>query len=190
MAGIVSMGKFTAVGMRAKVPEGSIVVNTCSGNDGAEYGDDTHWNWANPTNRRFPPQIYFGHQAASVECLWQGFKVYSLRGDGSTPNLDTLAGDWRLAKGKKPLGHWDGPGRYPINDPGKARRQIYIPNYRHQIEQALIMPHVRKMVMKLRDDALPVFLRDHDTGRGVDQPKPMSHAWLLAVYLNTGLWPN
>lgn len=48
---IVSMGHFTAIGMRAKAEDPTaLIINTCCGNDTAERGDFKAWVWSNPTN--------------------------------------------------------------------------------------------------------------------------------------------
>jgi len=49
---------------------------------------------------------------------------------------------------------------------------------------------VRKWVLAAANHPGPVYLRDHDTGRGVDRNGPMSHGWVLCTFLNTGKWPG
>ncbi len=182
-----SMGKFTAISMRETVTYPAIVVNTCGKNDSSEEGDAQNWVWANPTNRRFPAR-FKGTTAVSVECLWQGLKVFGVTQGGPDPK--TLEGDWRRGKAQRPIGHFNESAPL-ITDPGTARREIYIPAYSRQIESWLSgSPHLLIMLAKLQQQNLPVLLRDFDTGRGIDRAGPMSHAWVLAVYLNTGKWPN
>ena len=182
------MGKFTAVGMRVGLPPGAIVINTCSGNDTSDAGGDFDWAWSNPTNRMFRAS-FEGANAASTECLWQGLK--SIKGR-PCPDPMTLAGDWRRGKAKRPAGHWGGAyAAFLIADPGAARRRIYIPAFRSQIERWLESSvAVLDRVERARRDRRQVFLRDWDTGRGVDNRGPMSHAWVLAEWLNTGRWPG
>lgn len=47
---------------------------------------------------------------------------------------------------------------------------------------------VRDMLRVARELPSPVYLRDHDTGRSIDRNGPMSHAWLMCEWLNTGSW--
>lgn len=186
----LSMGAFTAVGMRQSVDSvgGCYTVNTCSENDTDRVGDLTHWSWSNPTNRRFPATHSNDPTctAVSVECLWQGTKIAT---GAREPNPAVLAGNWRAGKGKRPLGAWNGPGNPLIVTPGAARRAIYIPAYVHQIWRFLNADDQRprnivRYAAALSRTKTTVFLRDFDTGRGVDRNGPMSHAWLLATILN------
>lgn len=184
---IVSMGKFTAIGMRAKVGDPkALVINTCGQNDTAERGSPTNWVWSNPTNRAIE-HYYENVRAASVECLWQGTKIFV---EGGTPDQNTLAGDWRRGKAKRPIGAWAGPGQPLIKTPGEARRKIYIPAFKSLIEHWLKDFTVQDWVEAARNHDGPVFLRDHDVGRGIDRNGPMSHAWVLATWLNTGSFPG
>jgi hypothetical protein len=106
------------------------------------------------------------------------------------PNEEVLKGDWRKGKAKKPLGAWAGEGKPLITTPGEARRKIYLPAFRRLIEHWLEDEEVAAWVEQARQHTGWVYLRDHDTGRGVDRNGPMSHAWVLAVFLNTGKWPK
>lgn len=188
---IVSMGKFTAIGMRTKVEDPTaLVVNTCSGNDSTDRGDKTRWTWSNPTNRaigRIPLGTDPTRFAVSTECAWQGAKILK----GMThPDPRTLGGEWRRGKAKKPIGTWNGEGKPLITTPGEARRKVYIPAFRASAEHWLQDPQVLAIIDNARHHPGPVFLRDHDTGRGIDRNGPMSHAWVLAMWLNTGKWPS
>jgi hypothetical protein len=51
-------------------------------------------------------------------------------------------------------------------------------------------PQVASWVQQARAHPGDVYLRDHDTGRGVHRRGPMSHAYVLAFWLNTGKWPG
>jgi hypothetical protein len=193
MAGIVSMGRFTAIGMRVKVTDkNALVINTCGRNDTAEKGDLTSWVWSNPTNRVITNHLYEDIEAVSVECLWQGTKLLP----GMTePDKEILNGNWRKNKGKRPAGAYagkneDGTPRPLLTTPGAARRAIYIPAFKNLIEHWLWEDReVWNWVEQARCWDGPVFLRDHDTGRGIDRNGPLSHAWILATWLNTGEWP-
>ena len=182
-----SQGHFTAIGMRKKVDEGdALVINTCSGNDTAAKGDATHWTWANPTNRAVL-HPYEDIVAVSVECLWQGTKIR----EGMTgPDSLALAGDWRRGKAKRPEGAYAGPGKPLICTPGEARRKIYLPAFARLVAHWLKDPEVAAWLQTARNHPGPIYLRDFDTGRGVERNGPMSHAWLLATWLNTGAWPQ
>jgi len=187
MSALDSMGKFTAIGMFTSVPAGSIVVDTCAHNDTALEGDDYRLAAFNPTNSRFGFE-HRGARGVSTETGWQGLKAIPGR---PCPDPDTLAGRWGRGKKARPIGHWNGDGEPLLTTPGAARRIIYIPAYRLQIERWLAYSAtLRDRVARLRSDRRPVFLRDYDHGRGVDRDGPMSHAWVLAVWLNTGKWPG
>jgi len=180
---VESMGKFTAIGMRTpakNLPPDAIVVNTCGQNDTAEPGDDQTWTFCNPTNRAIRHK-YHDIEAVSVECLWQGTNA---------PDPQTLNGDWRRGKAKAPRGAYAGPNQPLITNPGDARRAIYIPAFRNLIEHWLQDPTIAQRIERHRQSPHPVFLRDHDVGRGVDRNGPLSHAWVFCVWLNTGEWPS
>ena len=182
------MGHFTAIGMRVKVTEpDAMVINTCSGNDTAERGTLYSWSWSNPTNRaivhRCPTDPQY--EAVSVEAMWQGTKIFQVDG---TPDLTTLSGEWRRGKAKRPIGAWNGHNPL-ITTPGEARVKIYIPCFKALIEHWLQDPQVAEWVKTTRDHKGNIYLRDHDTGRGIHRNGPMSHAYLLCEYLNTGNWP-
>jgi hypothetical protein len=183
------MGHFTAIGMRAKVEDPSaLIINTCSDNDTAERGTPTRWSWSNPTNRAIL-HSYKDIAAVSVECLWQGTKILAST-PTDEPDPRTLAGEWRRGKAKRPRGAYAGPGQPLITSPGEARRAIYIPAFRRLILHWLNDKTVAGWVNAAQDHDGPVYLRDFDTGRGIDRNGPMSHAWVLATWLNTGDWPG
>lgn len=186
MAKIQIMGHFTAIGMRTKVEDqNALVINTCGKNDTNERGSEISWVWCNPTNRAITHH-YQDITAVSVECLWQGTKI---RKGMNGPDLETLNGDWRRGKGKRPIGAYAGPGQPLITTPGEARRKIYVPAFKNLIEHWLRDDIVKDWLEKAINHTGSVYLRDHDTGRGIDRNGPMSHAWLFATFLNTGEWP-
>jgi hypothetical protein len=191
MTAIKSMGHFTAIGMRTVVEDpDAMVINTCSNNDTAERGTlergkTARWSWANPTNRAITHE-YCGLTAVSVEALWQGTKSLDRPNEGFTwYDVRALTGEWRRGKGKKPLGAWAGAGMPIIRNQGEARRKIYIPAYRRLLMHWICSDaHVANWVNLARQHNGPVYLRDFDTGRGIDREGPMSHAWVLAAWLN------
>jgi len=187
MTRIVSMGKFTAIGMRTRIEDPqALIINTCGKNDTAEVGTMDSWVWSNPTNRAIIHR-YADIEAVSVEALWQGTKLFP----GQTkPDERTLAGDWRRGKAKRPVGAWAGEGQPLIHTPGEARRKIYIPAFRNLINYWMRDERVRAYLHQATTHNGPVYLRDHDTGRGIDRNGPMSHAWVLATFLNTGAYPD
>lgn len=180
------MGHWTAIGMRDAAPTGSLCIDTCAVNDSSARGSARAWTWANPTNRAIRHD-FGGVSAVSVECLWQGTKA--IRGQ-PCPDLLTLAGAWRRGKKRRPVGSWSGELGALITDPGEARRRIYIPAYERLIAHWLMDEEVLSWIEAAHRHPGPVFLRDWDTGRGVDRNAPMSHAWVLAVWLNTGRFPS
>lgn len=184
---LVPMGKFTAVGMSTVIPSGWIVVDTCALNDTSQEGDDLRIAAFNPTNRRFGFE-HRGVRGVSVEAGWQGLKDIEGR---PCPDPRTLAGDWRRGKKARPRGHWNGVGEPLLTTPGSARRAIYVPAYRLQVERWLAASAtLRDRVERLRADPRPVAARDFDEGRGLDRFGPMSHSWVLCAWLNTGVWPG
>lgn len=174
------MGEMKPIGMRTSVREpGAMIINTCAQNDTDALGNKLSWSWCNPTNRRFN-HVYHGYVAVSVECLWQGTKVFA--GLPHKPTLSTMAGRWRDAKRKRPLGAYAGEGEPLITTPGEARRRIYIPAYKRQIELwREFKPEINDWIAEAMERG--AYVRDHDTGQGIDQPGPMSHAWLLIEIL-------
>lgn len=186
---IQTMGKFTAIGMREKVEDQkALVINTCGKNDTSERGEFTSWSWANPTNRIIK-HPYEDIEAVSVECLWQGTKI--MNGDRLTnENVAALQGNWRFGKGKRPVGAYAGKDKPLIRNVPEARRKIYLPAYHRLILHWSQDKEVMSWVERAQKWDGPVYLRDFDTGRGVDRNAPMSHAWVLAVFLNTGAMPK
>ncbi len=162
------------------------MIDTCSGNDTAERGDDHRWTWSNPTNRAIVHR-YAGVEAVSVECMWQGTKI---RAVGGRPDPRILAGQWRANKAARPLGAWAGEEQPLIVTPGGASRAIYMPAFAALIAPWMRDPVIADRVSRAKSYQGPIFLRDWDTGRGVDRDGPMSHAWVLASWLNSGEWPG
>ncbi len=188
---VAIMGKFTAIGMRTpekSLPEDAIIINTCGRNDTNGHGDPNSWVWCNPTNRAIIHH-YEDITAVSVECLWQGCKI-PYQEIGNYPNPETLNGNWRKGKGKRPRGAYAGPGKPLICTPGEARRKIYIPAFKNLVAHWMKNEEVADWIEQCRKSPSLVFLRDHDTGRGLDRNGPMSHAWLFCEFLNTGEWPD
>jgi hypothetical protein len=173
---------FIPVGMRTQVDRGTrtLVVNTCGRNDTSELGTIESWVWSNPTNRAIKHQ-YLDIEAVSVECLWQGCKL--LPGQ-DRPDATILGGEWRKNKGKKPAMTYGG-----MKTPGAGRRAVYLPAFKNLFDHWIQDRRVQEFLDEARS-CNKVYLRDFDTGQGVDRNGPMSHAWVLSVFLNTGAWPE
>ncbi len=190
---IKTMGKFTAIGMRTKVAdENALIINTCGRNDTAEIGTATSWVWSNPTNRVLTHR-YHDIEAVSVEALWQGTKITKrtqAAGHGLRPDPTIIAGDWRKGKGKRPIGAYAGPGQPLITTPGEARRAIYLPAFERLIRHGLRNTTINRWIRDAIDHDGPVSCAITTPGRGVDRNGPMSHAWVLATFLNTGEFPR
>lgn len=188
---IQHMGKFTAIGMRTPAKDmqpNALVINTCGKNDTNERGTPDSWVWCNPTNRAIN-HYYHDLTAVSVECLWQGTKI--LRDNPTNiPDNVTLMGDWRRGKGRAPRGAYAGPDQPLITSPGQARRAIYLPAFKNLIDYWMQDEQVKQWVNDAFHHDGPVYLRDHDTGRGIDRNGPMSHAWLFCEFLNNQEWPG
>jgi len=181
--------EYIATGMRTRIDDDGLhwVVNTCAPNDTTDPGDEKRWGWTTPTSRIMQHE-YAGITAVSTECLWQGTKMTA---GLERPDQDILDGNWRKAKGKKPRGAWAGEGVPLITTPGEARRRIYIPAFRAQIMRWLeTSDEAAAMYEKAEAYEGRIYLRDYDTGQGLDRNGPMSHAWVLAIWLNTGSWPQ
>lgn len=182
------MANFIAIGMRAKVTDPTgWVANTCSDNDTDAAGDDTRWSFCNPTNRAIT-HVYEDIEAVSLECLWQGTKITRANVTGK-PDPEILGGAWRKGKGKRPIGAYGGDGKPLITNPGDARRAIYIPAFRNLVTHWMQDAEVADRIARAQAFDGNIYLRDHDTGQGIDRNGPMSHAWVLSVYFNTGEWP-
>jgi len=174
---------YYVVHRKAEIPHDSIGIDTCHANGQNIAGDFSRWAWANPTNTRFPV-TYADVTAVSVEALWQGTKI---RKNMQVPDPDTLAGDWRRAKGRKPLGHWSGEHGLLLGLT-MARLKIYLPAYINQIHNFLQVEERAKRSLLNAEQGIKqgfkIALRDFDTGEGVANNSPMSHAWVLATILN------
>lgn len=180
---------FDNIHQRQIMPPDAYVIETCSDNDTPKSGASRRWSWANPSNTRFPV-LYGGRVFCSTEGLWQGAKVFTHDGQ---PDMVAGAkpGHWRRAKKRRPFGHWGGPDQAPITTAREARLRVYLPAYKAQIEQWMTAdPEVARWVAEARAHAGIVYLRDWDTGKGLDNGGPMSHGWLLAYYLNHGRMPE
>ena len=83
------------------------------------------------------------------------------------------------------MGHFTAIGmRVSVKDPAALLAPTPGPRERYRV-----WPCVEDLG-KARQHAGLVYLRDFDTGRGIDRNGPMSHAWVLAVWLNTGSFPS
>lgn len=199
------MTQYLPIHMRTKVETSRyiLVVNTCTDNDTDKIGTKNAWSWSNPTNRAVPVAIPgTDHFATSVEALWQGSKVlpgtpglwrddegrwHLSEANFMQANHATLFGDWRRAKGWKPVGAWAGEGLPLVSDPIEARRRVYLPAYAAQLREMVKHPEVRAMLVRAKGYET-VYLRDHNTG-GIEDRRGMSHAYLLAGWLTNKEFP-
>lgn len=120
---------------------------------------------------------------ASVECIWQGSKVFST--DNPRPDYFVLFGkkSFMKNKGKKPIGTWTG-GTSVCSDVGEARRTVYIPAYRWTLEHRL-KHYVDKLLRIAKENRYKtIYLYDVNWNDDVDNPAPYSHAAILVDYLN------
>jgi hypothetical protein len=130
-----------------------------------------------------------GRTAASVEGIWQGLKVFE-RADVDPAKLDlrTMTGIKRSARTLGAVrGHREGLAGTRLLSYREARHRIYLPSYRHVLENA-----VANLVDELRALAEKglVVLLDYETNESIDDlSKPLSHAGLIRRFVE-GKWPS
>lgn len=119
----------------------------------------------------------------SVECIWQGSKVFSL--ENPAPDYFVLFGkkSFMKNKGKKPLGTWAG-GHDIITNVGDARRTVYIPAYRWVLDNRLRLQVKRILKIARSHQRKRMYLYDFNDNFDVDNPAPLAHCSVLAQYLN------
>jgi hypothetical protein len=132
----------------------------------------------------FSPGVF----GMSVEGIWQGLKVFeTMDVDVSKLSITDMKGIKRsVRKYGKVLGHRIGLTGEQLLPYREARWQIYLPCYRWVLENCLSEP-----IEQLKELCVErtVVLLDYQTNGDVDNlSKPLSHAGLLALYLEKN-WP-
>jgi len=127
-------------------------------------------------------------KASCVEAVWQGLKVFEGCGvDYTVLHNDTMKNIKRtVRKFGKPLGHQYGN---QILNYADARWKIYLPTFLYVLENVKsVQESLRKIKERLQEKDV-VFL-DYNTNCNVsDYSKPLSHAWLVKLYLE-GRYPT
>ena len=126
--------------------------------------------------------------AICVEAVWQGLKVFDGQGvDYKTFENDTMENIKRtVRKYGKPRGHRYGNSLLNYED---ARWEIYLPTYLYMLENVKsIRNTIEQMKLKFKDKII-IFL-DYNTNCDIcDYSKPLSHAYLLKLYIE-GNYPK
>lgn len=130
-----------------------------------------------------------GVEAASVEGIWQGLKVFeSADVDLAKLEVTTMKGLKRTVRKLGPVrGHRRGVAGDALLSYLDARFAIYLPAYRWVLEHRL-----QAEVARLRElaSAGTVVLLDYETNADVrDARRPLSHAGLVQQYVE-GRWPE
>ncbi|MEM7349537.1 MAG: hypothetical protein AAF657_01940 [Acidobacteriota bacterium] len=130
-----------------------------------------------------------GHQAASVEGIWQGLKVFADEGvDPAKFKVTSMKGIKRSVRTRGPvLGHQRGLSSSELLPYLDARRHIYLPSYRWVLDNCLRgeLESLRAIVAKGG-----VVLLDYETNSDITNlSRPLSHASLVRAYLQNQ-WPD
>lgn len=126
------------------------------------------------------------HRSASVEGIWQGLKVFERDGeiDPARFAITSMRGIKRTVRKYGPVaGHSTGPGSAPLLGLAEARRRIFIPSYLFVLEERL-PEEVEALRAQARQE--PLVLLDYATNGDVEAPGPLSHASVLARFLQSG----
>ena len=129
-----------------------------------------------------------GLTATCVEAVWQGLKVFDGQGvDYKTFENDTMENLKRtVRKCGKPRGHQYGDKLLNYED---ARWKIYIPTYLYMLENVKSVQSTIEQIKLKLDDKTVVFL-DYNTNCDIcDNSKPLSHAYLLKLFIE-GNYPK
>lgn len=130
-----------------------------------------------------------GVTSQSVEGIWQGLKVFENVGvDIHSFKIKDMKNIKRTSrKFGNCLGHCKGIRGEELLEYIDARKQIYLPAYKWELDNKL-----QKLVTAIRIIAKnkPVVLLDYDTNADVNNPKkPLSHASLIKAYIE-GNYPE
>ena len=128
-----------------------------------------------------------GMTATCVEAIWQGLKVFENRGiDTTLFKNDTMSNLKRsVRKFGKPRGHQFGVYSDKILNYADARRYIYIPTYRYVLDN---IPEVHHLIDQLveRSKNEDIVLLDYNLNpNNRDLTKPLSHAELVKMYIES-----
>ena len=135
-------------------------------------------------HRKIPVPLHAGKTGACVEAIWQALKVFETApADFRMLTNDTMKNIKRTVRRFGTcLGH---QGTTELLTYVKARKQIYLPAYHWVLTHCLT-----EELWQLRALAEngPVVLLDYETnGHIEDTSRPLSHASLIAAWLNKGL---
>lgn len=138
-----------------------------------------------------PIPFSHGHEAKSVEGIWQGLKVFEACGiDMESFSNDTMSGLKRtVRKYGKPLGHQKGIDSTELLGYFDARMLIYLPSYKWVLDNVSEVHNVLMRIKERAKDHDIVFL-DYNTNTDFrDTSTPMSHAGLVKLYIE-GKYPK
>ena len=130
-----------------------------------------------------------GHVSQSVEGLWQGLKVFETAGVDLAKMQNTTMKRLKrtVRKFGQVKGHLASVDSEELLGYGEARYALYLPAYLWVLENCLVdeLDALREIA-----EERPIVLLDYETNGDVDDlRKPLSHAWLIAHYLNDE-WPS
>lgn len=129
-----------------------------------------------------------GEEAASVEGIWQGLKVFSSQDvDPSKLQVTSMRGLKRtVARLGQVLGHRAGLAGERLLSYREARREIYLPSYHWVLTHKL---HAEVAALRRLVEAGPVVLLDYETNCDLDDlRRPLSHASLVQRFIEDR-WP-
>lgn len=120
--------------------------------------------------------------ACSVEGIWQGLKVFEKEGiDESKFFISDMKNIKRsVQKHGKVLGHQKGVSCKTLLGYKEAKELIYLPSYKWVLEANL-----RNEIDELRSliTSNDIVLLDYETNENIYNDKPLSHAFLIKLYL-------
>ncbi len=134
-------------------------------------------------HNQIPIPFSEGHFGQSVEGIWQGLKVFETEDiDISKFNITNMKGLKRtVRKFGKCFGHRNGINGDFLLNYIDARKQIYLPIYHWVLENKL-----QSLIETLKSESQnrTLVLLDYETNGNVeDSSKPLSHAYLVKLFL-------
>lgn len=134
------------------------------------------------------PIPYSNEQTSySVEGLWQGLKVFENQDiDRSKFDVQNMKGIKRsVRRFGRVLGHRKGINGDELLSYLEARKQLYLPSY-HFILENFLSAEIDQILDLLRTQ--DVVLLDYETNEDINNlRKPLSHASIIASYINRAL---